>query len=145
MNRAGLHSLARWTALRGCSSPLIARTLSTRLRERPPPLKLTEGAAKRIRELIEGKEDVVGVRLGVKRRGCNGYSYTMNYAKSGDATNTKDELVKDHGVQVFVDPKAIFFIVGTIMDYKDDELSSEFTFTNPNSKGQCGCGESFNV
>lgn len=81
----------------------------------------------------------------MKRRGCNGYSYTMNYSKPDDATNAKDEKVTAHGVQVFVDPKAVFFLVGTEMDYEETELSSEFKFNNPNSKGQCGCGESFNV
>ncbi|RYG96675.1 iron-sulfur cluster assembly accessory protein [archaeon] len=121
------------------------RLLSSRLKERPPPIKLSERAAARIKELIGDKDDVAGVRISVKRRGCNGYSYIMNYAKKDEMVKTKDELVAAHGVNVYVDPKAIFFIVGTEMDFKDDELSSEFTFTNPNSKGQCGCGESFNV
>jgi iron-sulfur cluster assembly protein len=121
------------------------RLFSSRLKERPPPVKLTEKAASRINELLTGKEDVAGVRISVKRRGCNGYSYMMNYIKSEETAQSKDEVVSAHGVKVFVDPKAIFFIVGTEMDYKDDELSSEFTFSNPNSKGQCGCGESFNV
>lgn len=123
----------------------IVAKLSTRLRERPPPIKLTERAAYRIKELISQQDEAVGVRVSVKRRGCNGYSYTMNYAKPDDVSKAKDEKVTSHGVNVFVDPKAIFFIVGTEMDYVEDELASEFTFTNPNSKGQCGCGESFNV
>lgn len=118
---------------------------SSRLRERPPPIKITTRAADRIKDLLSSKEDVIGVRLSVKRRGCNGYSYTMNYSKPDDATNAKDEKVTAHGVQVFVDPKAVFFLVGTEMDYEETELSSEFKFNNPNSKGQCGCGESFNV
>eukprot|EP01039_Chlorochromonas_danica_P004176 gene4176-4589_t len=127
------------------SSFSTAPKVSSRLKERPAPIKLTEKAAARIQELTHDKEDVAGVRLSVRRRGCNGYSYTMNYAKTDEVAKTKDEVVRAHGVQVFVDPKAIFFLVGTTMDYKDDELSSEFTFTNPNSKGECGCGESFNV
>eukprot|EP01031_Cornospumella_fuschlensis_P027996 gene27996-33807_t len=131
---------------RGLSNSIGAvRLLSSRLKERPPPIKLSEKAAARIKELIGEKDDVAGVRISVKRRGCNGYSYMMNYAKKDEVVKTKDELVTAHGVNVYVDPKAIFFIVGTEMDFKDDELSSEFTFTNPNSKGQCGCGESFNV
>jgi iron-sulfur cluster assembly protein len=69
----------------------------------------------------------------------------MNYAKGDDATTAKDEKVEAFGVKVFVDPKAIFFLVGTEMDYEETELAAEFKFNNPNSKGQCGCGESFNV
>mmetsp|Transcript_46465 Transcript_46465/g.92030 ORF Transcript_46465/g.92030 Transcript_46465/m.92030 type:complete len:148 (+) Transcript_46465:69-512(+) len=114
-------------------------------RKRPDPITLTENAANRIRELLSEKTDAVGVRIGVKRRGCNGYSYTMNYADQEYVDNTKDEKVLSHGVQVLVDPKAIFFLVGTEMDFVETTLSSEFTFTNPNSKGSCGCGESFNV
>mmetsp|Transcript_12813 Transcript_12813/g.13847 ORF Transcript_12813/g.13847 Transcript_12813/m.13847 type:complete len:148 (-) Transcript_12813:974-1417(-) len=134
--------------LRGISSSLslpFSRNLSTRLRERPPPIKLTEKAASRIKELLSSKPEANGVRISVRRRGCNGYSYTMNYSSEEDAKKNKDEIVASHGIKVFVDPKAIFFIVGTEMDYIDTELASEFTFTNPNSKGSCGCGESFNV
>lgn len=66
----------------------------------------------------------------------------MNFA---DKPQPTDEVVQAHGVKVFVDSKALFYVVGTVMDYKDDEISSEFTFQNPNAKGGCGCGESFNV
>jgi iron-sulfur cluster assembly 1 len=111
-------------------------------RELPAPIKLTDRAADRIKQLMASKPDKVGVRLGVKRRGCNGYSYTMNYA---DEKPPKDEEVADKGVRVFVDPLATFYIVGTTMDWEETELSAEFTFTNPNAKGSCGCGESFNV
>lgn len=114
-------------------------------RELPASILLTETAANRIKEMIDGKDDVIGVRLSVKKRGCNGYSYIMNYAKEGEAELSKDEQIKSHGVNVFVDQKASFFLVGTEMDWKETELSSEFTFSNPNSKGECGCGESFNV
>lgn len=116
------------------------------VRELPPPIKLTEGAADRIKYMMVGKDNALGVRLSVKRRGCNGYSYVMNYANKEDEQELKKyECVKSHGVLVYVDPKAIFFLVGTEMDYIDNELASEFTFINPNSKGSCGCGESFNV
>ena len=109
------------------------------------PIEITQRAALRIKELIKGKDDVIGVRLGVKRRGCNGYSYTMNYAEMDDLDPKKNEIVQDKDVTVLVDPKAVFFIVGTVMDYQETELASEFTFVNPNVKGECGCGESFNV
>ena len=109
------------------------------------PITLTVRAADRIKEMISGKEDVVGVRLGVKRRGCNGYSYTMNYANDDDVDPKKNEIVREHDVTVLVDPKAVFFMVGTTMDYNETELAAEFTFVNPNVKGECGCGESFNL
>lgn len=123
-----------------------ARAFSTpSARKRPDPITLTERAATRIRELMSQKPDCVGIKIGVKRRGCNGYSYTMNYADKEYLETSKDEKVQSHGVQVLVDPKAVFFLVGTEMDFVETALSSEFTFTNPNSKGSCGCGESFNV
>ena len=109
------------------------------------PIVLTERAASRIKEMIKDKDDTVGVKISVKRRGCNGYSYMMNYAQTKDVEAKKDDIVMAHGVTVLVDPKAIFYIVGTVMDYEETDLSTEFTFTNPNSKGECGCGESFNV
>ena len=120
-------------------------SLSTVARKRPDAIKLTEKAAERIKELLSEKPDAVGVKIGVKRRGCNGYSYTMNYADQTYLETTKDEKVSNHGVQVLVDPKAIFFLVGTEMDFVETPLSTEFTFTNPNSKGSCGCGESFSL
>lgn len=125
----------------------LSNALSTAVkrREMPAPITLTENAANRIKEMLENKEEAVGIRISVKRRGCNGYSYIMNYANKGDAQLAKDDKVESHGVKVFVDPKAVFYIVGTQMDFEETELASEFTFTNPNSKGQCGCGESFNV
>eukprot|EP01041_Mallomonas_annulata_P001170 gene1170-2273_t len=105
----------------------------------------TDSAANRIMEMIKDKEECVGIKIGVKKRGCNGYSYNMNYAYRKDLENCKDDIVDSHGLKVLVDPKAVFFIVGTTMNYEETELSSEFTFTNPNAKGECGCGESFNV
>jgi iron-sulfur cluster assembly protein len=108
------------------------------------PIILTDSAADRIRELLNGDnaKGAIGIRLGVKRRGCNGLSYTLNYAFE---ENPKDLKVESHGLNVFIEPMALFNVVGTTMDWEDTEMSSEFTFNNPNSKGSCGCGESFNV
>jgi iron-sulfur cluster assembly protein len=126
-------------ALKG-ARPNIAQS------RRLAPISITPKAAERIKELIDGKEeDVAGVHLSVKRRGCNGYSYIMNYASHDQVKEGKDEIVQNHGVTVLVDPKATFFIIGTSMDYNETELASEFTFINPNVKGECGCGESFNI
>lgn len=119
--------------------PRKRRTLETK-----NPLAVTERAAHRIKEMLKGDsaQGAIGIRLGVKRRGCNGLSYTLNYAFE---TPAKDLEMESNGVTVFVEPMALFNVVGTVMDWEETELSSEFTFKNPNSKGECGCGESFTV
>ena len=110
-------------------------------------LTITESAASRIKELIQMKENanqIFGVRIGVRRRGCNGYSYVMSYAEQKEVGKL-DELVEDRDVRVIVESKALMFLVGTEMDYIDNEIKTEFVFNNPNEKGKCGCGESFTV
>jgi iron-sulfur cluster assembly accessory protein len=123
-------------------------SLSTRRRplfRPPPPVTLTENAVRRVKELLEQQPtstDVIGVRLGVRSRGCNGLSYTLHYATTKEAT---DEEVLQDDVRVLIEPKALFYIIGTTMDYEDTVVVSEFTFTNPNANGTCGCGESFTL
>lgn len=121
------------------------RSLSSRARL--APIKVTPRAAERIKEMLEdkGDEEMIGVKVSVKKRGCNGYSYQMNYAKPEDLDAKKHEVVDAHGVRVLIDTKAIFFLVGTTMDYTETDIAAEFSFNNPNSKGVCGCGESFTV
>jgi iron-sulfur cluster assembly protein len=106
-------------------------------------MTITDAAAARVQTLIEkrGKESL-GIRVGVRSRGCSGLTYTLEYA---DEKGKFDEIVKDKGVTILIDPKATMFIIGTEMDYVEDKLQSGFTFRNPNEKGRCGCGESFHV
>jgi iron-sulfur cluster assembly protein len=113
------------------------------LAARSQALTVTEAAASRIQALLENRgKPAVGVRVGVRSRGCSGLSYTIEYA---DEKGKFDEVVEQKGVTVLVDPKAIMFILGTEMDYVEEKLESGFVFRNPNEKGRCGCGESFHV
>ena len=89
-------------------------------------------------------QNIFGVRIGVRRRGCNGYSYVMTYAEQKEVGKL-DELIEEKEVRVIVESKALMFLLGTEMDYVDNEIKAEFVFNNPNSKGTCGCGESFHV
>jgi len=91
----------------------------------------------------------IGIRVSINKRGCNGMNYIMKYImdnEEGRKTIAKDERIRvAERINIYVDPSAVFAIVGSIMDWKEDALVSEFTFINPNAKGVCGCGDSFNV
>jgi iron-sulfur cluster assembly protein len=105
-------------------------------------LTLTPSAVNKIKQLLKDKPEHVGLKVGVRTRGCNGLSYSLEYTKTkGDS----DEEVIQDGVRVFIEKKAQLTLLGTEMDYVEDKLSSEFVFNNPNIKGTCGCGESFHV
>lgn len=113
------------------------------MRERPKVMTLTEAAAERIRQIMgSSPEPVIGLRIGVKKGGCAGMEYTMEYA-TGQAPH--EDAVEDKGVKIFIEPKAILFLLGTEMDFKTDKLSSGFIFKNPNETSACGCGESVSI
>jgi iron-sulfur cluster assembly protein len=103
-------------------------------------MRLSDAAAARIKDIsARAEKPIAGVRVGVKNGGCAGMSYTMEYAGT---VNPADEVVEDKGVRIFIDPKAVLFLLGTEMDYKVDKLSAQFVFNNPNQTSACGCGES---
>jgi iron-sulfur cluster assembly protein len=106
-------------------------------------MKLTERAAQRIKALMSDKGGVAGgLRIGIKKGGCAGMEYTMEWAAE---KKPFDEVVEHDGARVLIDPKAVMYLLGTEMDYKTDTLSAQFVFANPNQKGACGCGESVNL
>ena len=105
-------------------------------------LVLTPAAVTRIKHLLTKEPNAIGLKIGVLQRGCNGMSYTLEYAKS---RGKFDEEVTQDGVKVFIDAKAQLTLLGTEMDFQETMLSSEFIFNNPNIKATCGCGESFTI
>ena len=112
-------------------------------RERPKALRLSEAAAARLRDIMQQAEGRYGgVRVGVTNGGCAGMSYTMEYA---EGAGPLDEVVDEKGVRLFIDPKAILFLLGTEMDFVKDKLTARFVFNNPNQTAACGCGESFTL
>lgn len=115
---------------------------ATASRPRPKVLSLTEAAAQRIREIMTGKPEVAGLKIGVKKGGCAGMEYTLTWAET---VGKFDEVVDEKGVRVIVDPAAVLYLLGTEMDWKVDKLAAQFVFNNPNQKSACGCGESVNL
>ena len=103
-------------------------------------ITLTDRAADRIKAIMaDADRPIAGLRVGVKNGGCAGMSYTMEYA---EARNPGEDVIEDRGVTVFIDPKAVLFLLGTEMDFQTTKLSSQFVFNNPNQTSACGCGES---
>jgi iron-sulfur cluster assembly protein len=112
-------------------------------RERPKPVRLTDAAAARVREIMAGADgQYQGVRVGVANGGCAGMSYTMAYAAEAQPF---EEVVEDRGVKIFIDPKAILFLIGTELDFVQEKLGARFVFKNPNQTSACGCGESVQI
>ena len=112
-------------------------------RERPKPVKLTEAAAARLAQIMTNADgQYQGVRVGVTNGGCAGMSYTMAYAED---TKPFEEVMEDKGVRIFIDPKAILFLIGTELDFVQEKLGARFVFNNPNQTSACGCGESVQI
>ena len=106
-------------------------------------IRLSDNAAERIKTIMSKAENsAIGVRVGVKSGGCAGMSYVMEYAKE---IRPNEEIIEEKGVKVIIDPKAIMYLLGTEMDYKQEKFSSKFIFKNPNETERCGCGESFKI
>jgi iron-sulfur cluster assembly protein len=109
----------------------------------PPVLSLTQAAVGRVRHLVETRgEGAAGIRVGVRTAGCSGLTYTIDFAKE---IAPGEEVIEVGGVKVVIDPKAVMYLVGTEMDFVEDQLGASFMFNNPNEAGRCGCGESFTV
>ncbi|KAL3080763.1 hypothetical protein niasHS_005350 [Heterodera schachtii] len=136
--------------MRLCLSPLFAsarvvKAVGSRLgaaRTGRQAISLTPAAVARVRQLIEQRPGARALRVGVQQRGCNGFTYTLDYAEQ---KNRFDEEVKQDGVNIWIDAKAQLTLLGSEMDFVESKLASEFVFHNPNIKGTCGCGESFNM
>ena len=105
-------------------------------------ITLTPSAAERVKHHLHQQAGAMGLRLGVKKTGCSGFAYVVNYA---DGQQPDDVVFEDRGVQVFVDAGSLKLIDGTIVDFVKQGLNEAFKFRNPNVKGECGCGESFSV
>ena len=117
--------------------------MATARRPRPKVVTLTDAAAGRMQEIMDGADEkFIGVRIGVKNGGCAGMEYVMDYATEAGPL---DEVVEENGIKVMIDPKAILFLIGTEVDFVTEKLSQRFVFNNPNQTDACGCGESVTI
>jgi len=105
-------------------------------------ITLTEAAANRVTTFLANRGTGIGIRLGVRTSGCSGMAYVLEFA---DEADEDDMIFEDRGVKVLIDPKSLVYLDGTELDYAKEGLNEGFKFNNPNVKGSCGCGESFNV
>ena len=118
-------------------------TVETKPRARPAALILTPPAEARIAALMaKAPEGTVGVKLSTPRRGCSGLAYSVDYVSEAKPF---DERIDTPGGTFFVDGSSILYLIGSVMDWVEDDFSAGFVFNNPNAKGMCGCGESFTV
>ena len=103
---------------------------------------LTEAAAKHVSNFIAKRGKGIGIRLGVKTSGCSGMAYVLEFV---DEAAGEDLVFESFGVKVIIDPKSLAYLDGTELDFVKEGLNEGFKFNNPNVRGECGCGESFNV
>jgi iron-sulfur cluster assembly protein len=112
-------------------------------RPRPKVVTLTDAAAARVQEIMaKAEQPYAGLRVGVKNGGCAGQEYVLEYAAAADPL---DEIVKDKGVTILIEPKAVLFLIGSEIDYETNRLAARFVFHNPNETDACGCGESVTI
>ena len=112
-------------------------------RPRPAAVILTPAAEARIAKLMgEAPADAIGVKLSTPRRGCSGLAYSVDYVA---AANPLDERIETPGGTFFIDSASVLYLIGSTMDWQEDDFTAGFVFQNPNAKGTCGCGESFTV
>ena len=117
--------------------------MATTLRNRPAALTLTASAEARIADLMaKAPADAVGVKLSTPRRGCSGLAYSVDYVTAADPF---DEKIVTPGGDFYVDGASILYLIGSTMNWVEDDFTAGFVFVNPNAKGSCGCGESFTV
>ncbi|MBK8630317.1 MAG: iron-sulfur cluster assembly accessory protein [Sphingomonadales bacterium] len=115
----------------------------TRIRQRPAAVVLTPSAEARVAHLMEtAPEGMIGVKLSTPRRGCSGLAYSVDYVSEADKF---DERIETPGGTFFIDGASVLYLVGSTMDWVEDDFTAGFVFANPNAKGACGCGESFTV
>ena len=115
----------------------------TKLRQRPAAVTLTPAAEARIAALMaKAPEGAIGVKLSTPRRGCSGLAYSVDYVSEANAL---DERIETPGGLFFIDGASVLYLVGSTMDWVEDDFTAGFVFDNPNAKGSCGCGESFTV
>ena len=117
--------------------------MATTLRARPAALTLTPSAEKRIADLMDqAPEGAIGVKLSTPRRGCSGLAYSVDYITTA---NPMDEKVVTPGGDLYIDGPSLLYLIGSRMDWVEDDFTAGFVFNNPNAKGSCGCGESFTI
>jgi iron-sulfur cluster assembly protein len=117
--------------------------VATTLRQRPAAVILTDRAEARVAELMsKAPEGAIGVKLSTPKRGCSGLAYSVDYVTTA---NPMDERIDTPGGTFFVDGASVLYLIGSTMDWVEDDFAAGFVFENPNAKGACGCGESFTV